>query len=542
MRHLYPSFFLFILLNQQITCQELSKKYGVISDAEVAFKEYEKDPEAEAVVLFDIGKSEFIKTHSMYNIIFERTTRIKILNEAGIAYANVEIPICKEGAFYEKVYEISAIIYNKEDGEIVRTEFIPDNVYEVKLNENWALKKFVIPNVKVGSIIDYTYKVKSQDVFNLHDWEFQWRIPVVHSKYIAKLIPCFVYTYILQGATSFDEKDIYQEGNSTTTHTYMENIMVNSFTMNDVPAFKSEEYITTINDYIIKLDFQLSKIVGQDRSVVNKLTTWELMKNGLLINENFGKYIKKSKKMSTKVVNEDSLRFKSQNEKFDYILDIVKGNLNWNGQSSYYASTSPSKLLDNKTGNSADINLFTIGLLNAADIETYPVLISTRNHGKIKHDFPFLHFFNYVIILANVDGEAILTDATEVLGLNSRIPTRCINDKGMIVKNDDKVEWVNLACRYLSKITTHFQFEIPTENLMKVEVYKSSTEYDALNYRKSYFDNVENLQRHLNDKGYTVLDSSLIIENAQERNKPYKFSFISEEDVEKIQNKIYRGQ
>ena len=128
-----------------------------------------------------------------------------------------------------------------------------------------------------------------------------------------------------------------------------------------------------------------------------------------------------------------------------------------------------------------------IGLLNDLGIEAYPLILSTRDHGKIKFDYPFVHFFNYVIILAKVDGKMILSDATEILGLNDRISPRCINDKGLVI-NKDKVEWIDLECRVLSTVSTFMQMELSDSNIISADLLKQATEYDALNYRDSFAD------------------------------------------------------
>ncbi len=71
--------------------QEQSFSFGKISQWEKDLKTYQKDTEAEAVVLFDIGKSSFLSTDNGLVIIFERKRRIKILKESGITYAEVDI-------------------------------------------------------------------------------------------------------------------------------------------------------------------------------------------------------------------------------------------------------------------------------------------------------------------------------------------------------------------------------------------------------------------------------------------------------------------
>ena len=76
--------------------------------------------------------------------------------------------------------------YNFENGRLNKSSFDASNTYDEKKNEYWNIKKFAIPNVKVGSVIEYKYKINSQNKFNFRDWEFQWKIPVVYSEYVTK--------------------------------------------------------------------------------------------------------------------------------------------------------------------------------------------------------------------------------------------------------------------------------------------------------------------------------------------------------------------
>ncbi len=528
----------------KVNGQNFLKEFGKISKDEIELTEYVLDKDAEAVVLFDIAKSYFVETNNSFDVVFERTTRIKILSEAGIKWAEVEIPFYQEGNIYEEVYEIEASSYNFESEKLIKSSLDASNTYDEKKNEYWNIKKFAIPNVKVGSVIEFRYKINSQNKFNFRDWEFQWKIPVVYSEYVAKMIPFYEYTLILQGATRFDEYESYEDKDLPrhfgSPGPYRDNSfhdMVYKFGMKNIPAFGDEEFISSINDYIIKLDFQLSKIHRLDGTNTEILTTWEDLIKELLKHQDFEKYIAKSERLASKLMEFDGLSQKSENEKFNTVIDYVKSNYTWNNHNDKFASKTPNQLVDDKFGNSADINLFTIGLLKGAGIESYPLILSTTEHGKIKMDYPFSHFFNYVIVLANVDGKIILADATEILSMNDRIPPRCINDKGLIVRKD-KVEWIKLDCMFTSDITTSMQINIG-ENRIFVDLLKTGTEYDGLFFRNSYTDKIDNIKQILSTNNYSLADSTIQVQNYLDRTKPFKLRYGFTTKPEVVNDKIY---
>lgn len=535
----------FVLLFIAVMCltasgQNYSKEFGKVEKEEIKLQNYPPDEDAEAVVLFDIYSSKFEEGANSFDVVFERSTRIKILSEAGLKWAEINIPFYQEGEIYERISDVMAFTYNydADHDQINRTSLKTSNIFDEKINESWNVKKIAIPNVKVGSIIEYKYNIRSPYVFNLRDWEIQWKIPVVYSEYEVRMVPFYNYAYLLQGAKKFDSQSSVIDKNEKLFGTTKYFDYIHKYTMKDIPSFKSEEFITSINDYIIKLDFQLAKIIYPNGATKDIMTTWEEMNKDLLKHSDFYGYIKKSEKLAKKLIDVDSLKLKSEREQFDYILDYVKRNYNWNKYNGKYTSKSPAKFVKEKHGNSADINLFTIGLLNAIGLDAKPVVISTRENGKIKHDYPLSIYFNYVIIMANIDGENITSDATEILSLNNRIPARCINDKGLIVDNGT-VEWIGLECTFLSEIQNDFQIEIVNDDIMNTTVSKAATEYDGLSHRNYYGGDNQAILEKLDSKDYTIIDSSIAVQNQFDKEKPYILSYQQSSKPEIVSNKIY---
>ena len=524
---------------QIILGQNYIKEYGKVGKDDIEMTQYPKDKDAEAVVMFDYGKSYFVLTDDSYNVIFERTTRVKVLSEAGIKWAEVEIPFYQEGGINEIIFDIEASSFNFEDGKLTKTNFDVANAFDQKINNFWSVRKFAIPNVKAGSIVEYKYKINSQYKFNLRDWEFQWKIPVIYSEYEVKMIPFYDYSWLLQGTNQLDIQESYvDKGLSQQYRSVSFQDMVHKFVKKDIPAFNNEEFITSINDYIIKIDFQLSKINYPDGGSIPIITTWKDLINDFNKHEDFGKYIKKTEKLAPKLLNAQISQLKSEKEKFNFILDYVKNNFNWNNIYGKYATKSPGKLIDEKHGNSADINLFAVGLLNSAGLLAYPVILSTRDNGKIYDKYPYSNFFNYVIISVKVDGEDILTDATDVFCLNYRIPTRCINDKGLLIK-EGAIQWIGLDCLIPSEIITEIAIEKKSDNLQLNSVKKMATEYNALYYRNNYSDDIQTIKERLESEHFTLIDSTVFIQNQKEIEKPYIISYKLSSHPEVLNDKLF---
>jgi hypothetical protein len=528
-------FFFFYVSNYS---QEYSKEYGKVKTQELTYNKYPKDTNAEAVVIYDMGQSSFYDTERGFVIIFERTTKIKILKNSGVKWGQVEIPYYYDKDFVETIEKIEASAYNYESGMIKKTDLDIKQVYDEKKNEYWRLKKFAIPNVKEGTVIEFKYIIKSPYLFNLRDWEFQKTIPVVYSEYIAKMIPFYEYKYILQGKSKCDVFESYESTGIEAQFGSMKyHDMVYKFGMKDIPAFNDESFITSINDFILKIDFQLSRIHMPNGVKQDIISTWPLLCNDLLKESSFGKYCNNAEKEAKEVLNLAELSTKSKMQKLESVVNYVKANYTWNGSLSKYTYKTVKEFQKEKTGNSANINLYLAGLLRGAGLDAYPVIISTRGNGSVKTDYPFLSFFNSVIVLVNIDGKFILTDGTEPLCPFDKIPPRCLNETGLIVKKDGQ-EWAKLINPEVSYITKVIKMDLnqdaDTANFQIEDVYSL---YEAFDVKSQFEDDSKEIIKNFENKGYVV--DSLNTLNYSEPLKPYIIKCKGALNLEKAGDKIY---
>jgi len=522
-----------------ITGQDYVKNFGKFNVDEVKMTSYHLDKDAEAVVLYDLGNAYFLRDDvSGFEIVFERRTKIKILSKAGLDYANVVIPFYYDDEKMEKVYEIEGYTYNIENGMAKISKFDEKNVFQEKVSEHWLEKKFAMPDIKEGSVLEYRYKIISPFIVNFRDWEFQYRIPAVYSEYTVRMIPFYDYTYILQGASKFDYFLNKVDDNLKQRFQGME-YNDNNFTfgMKDVAAFRDESFISSISDYIMKLDFQLSAIHRADGSNEEYMTTWPMLIHEFLKYPDFGTYIKSASKNTEDVVNGMALSSESTSEKTEAIFNYVKSNFNWNGYKNRFTSQSARDFMRSKTGNSADINLFLCGMLNAADIEAFPVILSTRDHGRIYEKYPFHHVFNYIIVLVRTDDRDILLDATEPLSYVGILPTRCINEKGLVI-NKEKVEWISLADSVDSELTDSIYYSFcPTLDTAFLDVHRESIGHIALESRREYLSDPESFMKKVFKNGMDPKGEARSL-NSSEAELPFIYEYSAAMQVESVENKL----
>ena len=396
-----------------------------------------------------------------------------------------------------------------------------------------------MPDVQPGSIIEYTYSIQSQYLFNLHDWEFQWEIPVLYSAYEVRMVPFYEYTWILQGRKSIDDYQTYVDTKSL-SHQFGAinyNDVVYKFGLKNIPAFNDEQFIPSRADNIIKIDFQLASVNRPDGSKVKIMTTWPELVSDYLKSNDFGKYIKKCEKGAGDILLPDSLIGKTDLQKFDFVISFAKDHFKWNHENSQFANKSPSELLKDKIGNSAEINLWLVGALRTVGLAADPLVLSTRKHGKILMDYPFSSDFNTVVAYTIIDGKPVLADATDPFCPNNRIQMQYMNDKGLVVNKDNMV-WISLQSPVISALSTSIRIKT-TENLQQAHLISTASDYEALWYRNNYANNRKELLNSLSKKNYQVEDSSLTVKNETDRRKPFIYDCNVGYKPEVINDKIY---
>jgi len=552
MNKAYIPLILLLLVSSFTFSQKSQFQLGIINEYEQNLKSYKKDPKAEAVVIFDIGKSIFFDTdRGGYNIRFTRKKRIKILDKSGIKYSEVSIPFYVDGyGKTEYVTSIEAYCYNIENGILIKKALDQSMIYEEQINNNWKTKKFVFPDVKEGSIIEYKYVLETPFLFNLPDWTFQDKIPTVYSEYNVNMIPFYEYAFIVQGISRFDRQESLESKQTRAWGTIVKNHGVNIgrgiefkekkylYAMKDIPAFRDVSYISSAEDYLMKMDFQLAKINRPQGSTEEIMSTWPKLCKDLMDHVDFGKYLKKSGKIAKSILeNEIDITDKNETNSQKAIINYIKSNFDWNGVNSKYASKKPKEFYEQKSGNSTDINLFMCALLKAAGIEALPLILSTRNHGKIRGTYSFSHFFNYTIIMVKGDKQNFLTDGTDKLIAYNRIPIRCINGKGLLV-NEEQTKWISLYNNIKSIDKKIFTIDINPENLnAETDLSIQFNEFESLAYKKSYKNDTIKIKKQLLEEGLSEIHKVSTL-NYDRNNLAYIINCKGECEVEKIGNKL----
>lgn len=430
---LFTSFF-----TPQLYAQDkLPIKFGKVNPADFDVKSPVIDSNSNAVVVADVGTTEFIANTSelSFSLIYKQKKRIKIINKNGFDAASVIIPLyVSSSGKAEKLEDFKAYTYNLENDKVTETKLEKDNLFSEKHNEHYIYKKFTFPAVKEGSILEYSYSIKSDFIFNLQPWEFQGEYPVLWSQYETAIPEFFKYVILSQGYQPFtvNKIDKSQTSFSFTQHverdgggmsgsvgsglnTFKLDALVDYHTwiMKDVPALKEESYTTTLRNSIAKIEFQLSQIAYPRQMPENYMNSWEKVASDLMDNENFGNPISRPNNWlddETQAIAKGAANAKEKTRK---IYEYVRDNFTCNDKYGIETSSGLKEVFKNKSGSVADINMLLIAMLKNQQIPATPVILSTRRHG-VTHDlYPLIDRYNYVVAKADIGNDIIYLDATE---------------------------------------------------------------------------------------------------------------------------------
>ena len=485
---------------------------------ELDMKTWPADSSAKAVILDEIGQAYINMDDN--RLIFQYYARIKILTKDGLAEADIDIPLYKSDINREELLSnVWAASYTIQNGSMKKVVFDPKELY----TENYKYqnrKKFAIPNVQVGSVIEVSYTIESPFFFSFRSWEFQDDIPKAHSQYTVQIPGNYQYAITMRGALKLDrnessiKKECFSFGGSTA------DCVVNTYGMTNIPAFKEEDYMTSKNNFLSAIYFELGETQDFD-GVVHKYTrAWKDVDDELRGHEDFGKQIRKAASIWSDDVRKIVAGEADGVKRAKAIYELIRTSYTWNEAEGKYTDVGVRKIYEVRKGNVADINLSLVGALQEAGLNASPMILSTREHGLVTDIHPVMSEFDYVVAAVAVGTQQFLLDATDDFLPFGLLPTRCLNDKGRVVSKEPS--WVTLTPKEKFKTVTVVDLTLKSDGVFSGKITITYSGYAAVRERHEIAaakSNDQFIKDHASRwSGAQVSDFS--IENTDDPDKP----------------------
>jgi hypothetical protein len=399
--------------------QRTVPEFGIITDEEKKLTECEFDKEADAVILFDQASGDHNDDH---NLIVNRHIRIKILKKQGIQRADIEIPYYSKDDF-EYISDIKAAVYNVAPNGALKVQSVPNSsIYRKKVSERTSMVSFAMPDVQVGSILEYRYTITSKSYAGLDDWYFQSDIPTLLSSFSLVILPNYEFAYRINKR---DDLPITIKQEKDQGKVLLE--------MSNVAGLRDEPFMDAPRDYIQRVEFQLSGYASQFGGKSRYMTTWEELTRELMTATWFGVQLNKNLSNAGELLLDKVKLLPTPYEKMMAVYHYVYRNYISNGIKTYASQDGVKETWDKKKGCTADINLILINLLKEAGLDVSPLLVSERGHGKVNANYPFLDQFNNVMAYVAIGDKVYVLDAAGPYTPPFMIPFSVINTNAFIV-------------------------------------------------------------------------------------------------------------
>ena len=495
MRKLIVTIVLFPLLPVLISAQDFPS-YGIVSPSEMAMTECIFDKDASAVVLLDEAMSNY---NDRYNLITTRHIRIKILKENGFNYANVSIPFYRKDDF-ELIHDIKGMVINRNaDGVTTKKELERKAVYKTNTSELYGEVTFAFPDVRVGSVIEYVYTSSMKHYGGLRDWYFQTGIPVIESKYHLYIIPGYEFAYQVHKSAQLNISIEPDRQNGSV-----------KFAMKDVPGLEDEPYMDSRQDYIQRVVFQLSGHKNDGFSKQKYITSWKELNKEWLNRSDFGGQLNKELPGADAFI-QSVKAIPSPFEKMKQVFTYVQANLTWDGFNSIISNDGVKSVWNKKKGNSGEINLALVNLLQSVGVVAYPMLVSERAHGKVNTQYPFIDQFNTVYAAVSIDEKKYYLNAVDQLTPAHIIPHKILNTTAFIVskKAGGLVEIKDESLQYRDIIS--IIASVTADGNIEGQAFMTSADYARVFRLHGYKRNPENYISENFKKTNVEIDSFNII-------------------------------
>ncbi|HEK20819.1 MAG: hypothetical protein C0154_16915 [Mucilaginibacter sp.] len=437
-------------------------KFGEADIAELQMTDCSFEKNASAMILFDVAKVSYDKWKG---ITMERHRRIKIFNEQGLSYANIKLPYSSDSDV-SMIRDIEAVTYNLVGGAPQKTVIDAKQIYSQKIDKE--SREYIIPfvNVKPGSVIELRYKWKTRYGNNYPSWSFQSDLPTQYSEY-DRDFNSYGFNTVANVNRQF-EKDTIVTTKEGRRHTWA---------MKNIPAFKLELYMHSLEDNIQYIAFYPAVTFRR----------WPTVANKLMEDEDFGKQLDIAIDGEADIIGKAG-KLKNDFDKIEYLFNTVKTNMLWNKNDMWYTRDGIKKAWQKKTGNSTEINLILYHLLAKTGFKPSLLVFGKREYGEIKAGDPGYSRLNKTVVQLAVDSTSnLVLDATSKYNSYNSTPYELLGLNMLSINPETKIsDIIKLNSNHQSEETTVLSAALQADGKLSGTVEISSSFYKKVNRLMQY--------------------------------------------------------
>lgn len=429
--------FVFQLSGQDV----ISAIPGRVNKEDFNAEKYNVDQQAGAIVLFDKGYTEFtVNSADVFEQKVFRHKRILILKNSGFKAATEKIYLINDGDYNEKLLNFEATTFYLSDGNVISQKLDKSHIQKARHNRFLTSIAFAFPNVKEGVIIEFTYTYTTMLSGQFMPWHFQDDYPVVWSEYGVKVPSFIVFSYTLKGNRKcdidtlrqvvtryFSKGRAYFDVKDTSTE--------RRWVMKNLPAFREEPFIASKENLLSSLSFQA--LEAKEPLRPRYLTpSWEEVNKEFLLHPYLGFPLSHTPVYIKTLLAELGIDSMHEHQKPKKIFEYVRDNIESYSSDDILINSSLEDVVKNKKGSKSEANLLLILMLRNAGFDAKPLLISTRQNGRLSKVYPIMREYNHVLCYLSVNNVKYTLDASEkFLGFGKYYDEHW-NDFGLLIGDE----------------------------------------------------------------------------------------------------------
>ncbi len=515
---------LFLLYSFHLSAQAtISHIFGEPTDYEFNLKNYDRDPDAPAAVLYEKGEYTVDVVDRYVRLIKKVHRKIKVFDANRYSDYTFEIPYYREKHVRENITNLTAITHNGSEKAFVGESAIFDS----DENRNWSLQKFTFPDVRDGSILEFTYQIETPYLSNIGNWYFGHDIPTIYSELETELPGNYTYNRSLYGDQQLfiNHAEIKKSCFQPEGFRKAADCERAVYAMRYIPAYKKEPHMLALDNYRPAMHYELVESYRSDHSQTNLSKTWRDVEKHLRTRTNFGRQLKQSAYFKEKLP-ESLLATGNTLDRAKAIYYFIQNHYNWDGKYRILNEIDVKDAFERKTGNISEINFSLLNALEAAGIKAEIMLLPSRENPLVTKQHPTLFSFNYVVVYTKIDGTVYLLDTTDKSTPFGILPVRALNQEGRVLNAKKGSRWEPIEPHANNIHYLNLQIQADIEGVFKGDASEVSSGYISYLKRKENRSQSESqiakkkqtAHPHLTLEEYTP-------ENQNNPDEPYKESY-----------------
>lgn len=486
-------------------------KFGKVSMEEVSMKYYEPDTTVDAAVLCEYGELDPVSLNFTWMI------RYKVFTREGLNHLIMSIPADSKSL-------IKGVVFNLEEGKIVKSKLENSSIYKERLFESYTRMRVAPPNAREGSVVDLQFIMRGVP----WEWNFQKKIPVLWSEL---RIP---FSEKLKMDENFiGHEPLYISSNSR-------------WVARDMPAFQSEPFVNSDKNYMTRMFLEVTERTlsyGPYRYIYRTfIDDWDAVADAYYRSPMFGGLHRAQAPFFTDLAKVIMSTHDTDAARVTSALSYIRSQVKWNKKKRLWADpeyTLRGVYMNNRIGNSADMNFLFMQLIQKMGIECYPTIMSVREEGIINPIYPSISKFNYTISYVKVGDRFFLIDAADKYYPLDMLNADCLNIGAFVIRSEGG-EWVDIVPEQEDKEMINCVMQINEDGIIRGNVTVQYAGYASASIRKEkekYTTEDEYLEM-MEKEYHGILIEDYKIENLEKFVGPVKEEF----SIEFVENASTSGE